>query len=204
MEKILLPFEKKLPSTDIKFLAVSEELVHHPVRELERLLNEPDRVPFHEKQFHILGQREKERLIDFMQRTKGQYLEQYDIAATRTRLGLVAEQCQKNIMETEDVLDLFRELIQQIKQCANAISNKSGLKVTFNDEAIDWILSHKTLTPEAIKELCGGLLKSFEYGLELLSQKKQFTEVVIPVAGLESPDTFINELVAKSFIEKKT
>ena len=202
MEKILLPFEKKLPSTDIKILAVTEELVHHPVRELERLLNEPDRVPFHEEQFHILGQREKERLIDFIQRTRGQYLQQHDIAATRTRLGLVAEQCQKKIMDTEDVLDLFRELIQQIKQCANTISNKSGLKVTFSDEAIDWILSHKTLTPEAIKELCGGLLKSFEYGFELLSQKKHFTEVVIPVAGLESPDTFINELVAKSFIEK--
>jgi endopeptidase Clp ATP-binding regulatory subunit ClpX len=204
MEKILLPFEKKLPSTDIKILAVTEELVHHPAGELERLLNEPDRAAFHEEQFHILGQREKERLIDFIQRTKGQYIQQHDIAATRTRLGLVAEQCQKKIMDTEDVLDLFRELIQQIKQCANTISNKSGLKVTFSDEAIDWILSHKTLTPEAIKELCGGLLKSFEYGFELLSQKKHFTEVVIPVAGLESPDTFINELVAKSFIEKKT
>jgi endopeptidase Clp ATP-binding regulatory subunit ClpX len=202
MEKILLPFEKKLPSTDFKILAVTEELVHHPARELERLLNEPARAPFHEEQFHIFGQREKERLIDFIQRTRGQYLQQHDIAATRTRLGLVAEQCQEKIMDTEDVLDLFRVLIQQINQCANTISNKSGLKVTFSDEAIDWILSHKPLIPGGIKELCGRLLKSFEYGLELLSQKKKFTEVVIPVAGLESPDTFINELVKQSFMEK--
>ncbi len=204
MEKILLLFEKKLPSTDIKFLAVSEELVHHPVRELERLLKEPDRAPFHEKQFYLYEQREKERLIDFMQRAKGAYLEQHDIAVTETRLSLVAEQCQKKIMDTEVALNLFRELIEQIKQCARAISDKSGLKVIFSDEAIDWVLSHKSLTPEAIKELCGDLLKAYEYGLELLSQKKKFTEVVIPVAGLESPDTFINELVARSFIEKKT
>ena len=107
-------------------------------------------------------------------------------------------------MDTEVALDLFRELIEQIKHCAQAISDKSGLKVTFSDEAIDWVLSHKPLTSEAIKQLCDDLLKAYEYGLELLSQKKKFTEVVIPAAGLESPDTFINELVAKSFIEKKT
>jgi endopeptidase Clp ATP-binding regulatory subunit ClpX len=204
IEKTLLHFEKKLPSTDIKFLAVTEELVHDPVRELERLLKEPDRVAFHEEQFYLYEQREKERLIEFMQRAKGTYLEQHDIAVTETRLGLVAEQCQKKIMDTEIALDLFRELIGQIRQCAHAISNKSGLKVTFSDEAIDWVLSHKSLTPEAIKQLCGDLLKAYEYGLELLSQKKKFTEVVIPVAGLESPDRFINELVARSFIEKKT
>jgi hypothetical protein len=44
-------------------------------------------------------------------------------------------------------------------------------------------------------------LSTFEYGFGLLNQKKHITEVIIPVAGLEFPDTFINDLVADSFKE---
>jgi ATP-dependent Clp protease ATP-binding subunit ClpX len=199
IERTLLPFEKKLPSTEIKFLAVTEELVHHPAGEFERLLNEPDRKAYHEEQFHKLAQRERERLVDFMLRTKGRYLDQHDIAATGTRLQLVAAYCQRKIMDTTDAIVFFGELVQQIKHCANTIANKSGLRVTFSDEAIDWILSREPLTTETITALCGRLLQTYEYGLDLMRQKKKFAEIIIPAAGLESPEKFINDLVAKSF-----
>jgi len=201
IERILLPFEKKLPSTEIKFLAVTEELVHHPVEEFERLLAEPGRKTFHEEQFHRLAQRERERLIDFIQRTKSRSLEKFDIAATKTRLELVAAQCQNKIMDTGEAIVFLSELIQQIKQCANTIANKSGLQVSFSDEAIDWILSREPLTAETIKTQCSRLLQTFEYGLDLIRQKDKIAEIIIPVAGLESPEKFINDLVAESFRE---
>ena len=42
MEKALLKFEKRFPSTDIKQLLVTRALVENPAGELERLLAEPE------------------------------------------------------------------------------------------------------------------------------------------------------------------
>jgi ATP-dependent Clp protease ATP-binding subunit ClpX len=201
IERILLPFEKGLPSSDIKFLAVTEELVHHPVEEFERLLNEPGCKTFHEEQFHRLARRERERLIDFLLRTKGRSLDQFEITTTRTRLELVATYCQNNIMDTGDAIAFFGELIQQIKQCANTIANKSGLRITFSDEAVDRILASEPLTAATIKTQCNRLLQAFEYGLDLIRQKKKLDEIIISQAGLESPEKFINDLVVESFKE---
>ena len=81
------------------------------------------------------------------------------------------------------------------------IANKSGIRVTFSDEAVDRILSSDPLTAETIKTQCNRLLQTFEYGLDLIRQKKQLDEIIIPVAGLESPEKFINDLVTESFKE---
>ncbi|NIS38731.1 hypothetical protein GWN91_06250, partial [Candidatus Saccharibacteria bacterium] len=47
MEKTLLPFEKKLPSTDIKFLSITSELVKNPQSELKRMLSDKDYLSYH-------------------------------------------------------------------------------------------------------------------------------------------------------------
>jgi endopeptidase Clp ATP-binding regulatory subunit ClpX len=199
LERILIPFERKLPSTAIRFLAVTPDLVEHPEEELARLLHEPERVAFHTEQFHLLARAERKRLVDFISQTKGAYLAAHPEIADAARLELIAQHCQKELMEITDGLRIFVDLIEQINKCTNSISIKCGLHVTFNDAAINWMLTHQPLTAEAIEKRCSSLLHAFEHGFGLLSQKKHITEVVIPVAGLEFPDTFINDLVAASF-----
>jgi ATP-dependent Clp protease ATP-binding subunit ClpX len=201
IEKILLPFEKKLPSTDIKFLAVTAEVVHHPTEELEKLLQDQDAKAFHREQYNVLAANERVRLVNCIQQTKESFWTANGVAATGTRLELVARHCQEEIVEISEGLDFVMELMRHISLCAKTISDKSGLNVSFSDEAIDWILSQQPPRPEAIKALCDKLLHTFEYGFGLLSQKKHITDVVIPVDGLEFPEKFINNLVAQSFRE---
>jgi len=201
MEKTLLPFEKKLPSTDIKYLAVTKDLVLNPSQELDRLLNDPTNKNYHKEHYQLLAQKELDRLVDFIHRTKKDYLKTYHIASTPSRLKLMATHCQKEILDISEVVDIFIDLIGQIRHCSETISNKSSIKVSFSDEAIDWILSRQLETAESIKSICNNLLNVFEYGLGLLKQKKGVDQLIIPVDGLESPEKFINDLVAESFKE---
>ncbi len=44
LEKVILPFEKKLPSSAIRHLAITADIVRDPEEELERLLKDPERA----------------------------------------------------------------------------------------------------------------------------------------------------------------
>ncbi len=199
MEKTLLEFEKKLPSTDIKYLAVSPEIVHHPREELEKLLKSSELQKHHEERFKFLAHVEYKRLVDFIQRTLGDYLETHDMLPTVARIALMAQQCQSENSDPRDVCDHFIDLIKTVDQYAEKISKNCGIKVVFDEDAIDRILSKHTNRIVEIEEICRKLLHAFEYGLRLLSQKRGVEKVTIPAEGVDYPENFINKLVGEMF-----
>jgi len=199
MEKTLLPFEKKLPSTNIKYLAVTQELVKNPRQELARILSDNDHLALHEDQYHRLYQEERVRIKELIVQKRGEFLEEHGVALTPERMSIMAKQCQDEVLDIRDACDIFIEYVKHIKKCEKNISAKCGIHVTFSDEAIDRILERQPLNQEVIKSLCETLGTTFEYGLGLLEQKKGVDHVVIPGAGIDRPEQYISDLVRDFF-----
>ena len=199
MEKTLLPFEKKLPSTNIKYLAVTQELVKNPRQELARILSDNDHLALHEDQFHRLYQEERVRIKELIVQKRGEFLEEHGVALTPERMSIMAKQCQDEVLDIRDACDIFIDYVKHIKKCEKNISAKCGIHVTFSDEAIDRILERQPLNQEVIKSLCETLGTTFEYGLGLLEQKKGVDHVVIPGAGIDRPEQYISDLVRDFF-----
>ena len=199
MEKTLLPFEKKLPSTNIKYLAVTQELVKNPRQELARILSDNDHLALHEDQYHRLFQEERVRIKELIVQKRGEFLEEHGVALTPERMSIMAKQCQDEVLDIRDACDIFIEYVKHIKKCEKNISAKCGIHVTFSDEAIDRILERQPLNQEVIKSLCETLGTTFEYGLGLLEQKKGVDHVVIPGAGIDRPEQYISDLVRDFF-----
>ena len=199
MEKTLLPFEKKLPSTNIKYLAVTQELVKNPRQELARILSDNDHLALHEDQYHRLYQEERVRIKDLIVQKRGEFLEEHGVALTPERMSTMAKQCQDEVLDIRDACDIFIDYVKHIKKCEKNISAKCGIHVTFSDEAIDRILERQPLNQEVIKSLCETLGTTFEYGLGLLEQKKGVDHVVIPGAGIDRPEQYISDLVRDFF-----
>jgi ATP-dependent Clp protease ATP-binding subunit ClpX len=199
MEKTLLPFEKKLPSTNIKYLAVTQELVKNPRQELARILSDNDHLALHEDQYHRLFQEERVRIKELIVQKRGEFLEEHGVALTPERMSIMAKQCQDDVLDIRDACDIFIDYVKHIKKCEKNISAKCGIHVTFSDEAIDRILERQPLNQEVIKSLCETLGTTFEYGLGLLEQKKGVDHVVIPGAGIDRPEQYISDLVRDFF-----
>ena len=199
MEKILLPFEKKLPSTDIKFLAITQELVKNPQQELGRMLSNKNHLAFHEDQYHRLYQEEHVRFTDLIAQKKGKFLEEQGLPPSPERLSIMAKQCQDEVLDIRDVCEIFINYVKHIKKCEKNISEKCGIHVTFSEEAIDRILARQPLNQEVIKSLCETLNSTLEYGLGLLEQKKGVDHVVLPGACIDQPEQYINDLVRDFF-----
>jgi endopeptidase Clp ATP-binding regulatory subunit ClpX len=199
MEKTLLPFEKKIPSTDIRYIAITEELVKDPQKVLKQLLTDPEFLSANEDQYHRLYREEHDRIKELIQKKKRECLEDHGVKATPGRLDLMAKQCQDKVLDIRDISEMFVDHIQHIKECEKNISAKCGIHVTFSEEAIDRILEQYPQDQESIKSLCDNLGTTFEYGLGLLQQKKGLDHVVIPEDGIDNPEQYISDLVKDFF-----
>ncbi len=199
MEKILLHYEKKLPSTSIRHLVVDVEMVRSPAVVLERLLAEVGVQEDHRVRFEVLQAEEYERLIGFILKRMGNYLEDHQVLTTPKRLQLMAKESQEQDVDPREVCDAFILLIQAIHRSEAEISEKCGVKVTFSEEAVDRLLTREPRTVEAIQSSCAQILQAMEYGLRLMGQKKGIAQVVVPKEGVDMPERYINTLVGETF-----
>ncbi|MHB1226868.1 MAG: AAA family ATPase [Desulfurivibrionaceae bacterium] len=199
MEKILLYYEKKLPSTSIRHLVVDVEMVCSPGVVLERLLADPGVQADHRARFEALQAVEFERLTSFILKRMGNYLEDHQVLTTPKRLQLMAKESQDQDVDPREVCDGFIRLIEAIHGSEAEISEKCGVRVSFNDEAVDQILTRELRTLENIQAACAHIFQAMEYGLRLMGQKKGVSQVVVPKEGVDMPERYINTLVGEAF-----
>lgn len=199
VENILLPFEKTLPSTDIRFLAVDAAVVKDPEAELQRLLTDPECRRRHEERFRQLKEAEFGRMVEFLKEKKAGCLLRFGLTVTGERLAMMAKQIVEESCDTDAVCDFFASLVTHIKEWEMTLAERCQVKVTFDEAAIDHILALQPRTLETIDALCQRLLQFMEYGLRLIRQKQEVQELVIPAAGVADPEKFINELVEKAY-----
>jgi len=199
MEKILLHYEKKLPSTGIRYLVVDVEMVRSPAVVLERLLADAEVQAEHRTRFEALQATEYERLTDFILQRMGGYLEDHQVLATPKRLQLMAKESQDHDVDPREVCDTFIMLVKAIHGSESEISEKCGVRVSFNEEAVDRLLSREPRTIETIQSACAQIFQAMEYGLRLMGQKKGVAQVIVPKEGVDTPERYINTLVGETF-----
>ena len=199
VENLLLPFEKTLPSTEIKFLVVNAALVKDPEAELQRMLTNAACRRRHQEDFDKFKKVESARLVAFLQGKKAGYLTRLGISVTPARLQMIAAQIVEETCDADAVCDLFGSLITHIKSWQQTIGDKCQVKIVFDETAIDHLLSLRPRSPQTIDDICQKLLQFLAYGLPLMRQKQAISELVIPATGVADPEKFINELVEKTY-----
>ncbi len=199
MEKVMLPFEKRLPSTEINFLVVSREMVLQPQAELERLLAEPELLRAHRQRYQKLSEEELNALLAFLGQSRADCFRRPEIVGTPARLQLLAKMCQKENIDSHEACEAMTELVGYIRESEIQFSNDEIL-ISFTEEAIDRILERAPRTKKAVRAICEKVVKACDYGLRLLSQKKDVHEVAITAEGVDNPEKFINDLVEKNFL----
>ena len=107
--------------------------------------------------------------------------------------------CQSENLDSHEACELLVELVGYIWECEEDFSNDDIL-ITFSEEAIDRILARAPRNRKMVRAICEKIIKTCDYGLRLLSQKKDIHEVVVTAEGVDDPEKFINQLVEKSFL----
>ena len=194
IESVLIPFEKKLPSTTIDKLSVTEELVLNPQAVLEKLLNTYQSSEWVEL-FEKIEQQEEAHLIEYIEENKQNIENRHEIEMTPSRIKLAAKLFSQYIMDIGSIIDKIKNSYEQIKKIEGYFGQTHDLIIHFEEDTIDYIIQQYLCSSISIDAFYRQLNKEFEYGLKLVREKSGKKEFSLPLDAILNPDLYLEKLI---------
>jgi ATP-dependent Clp protease ATP-binding subunit ClpX len=197
VERFLLGFEKRLPSTKVRRFAASRDVIEHPDQWLAKLETEPDH-PEMQRVFEKIREEEQETLIGYVNDNKAHLSDKFGLPLTPMRARLIAEYYAAHTTDISGVFDRFTHFYEQIKTIEMQFLKKNGINIVFEEEAIDHIIEQWLHASPDLDAIYNRLSADLEYGLKLVREKTGRNRFFLTRQALESPEAFIAELLKRT------
>ncbi len=197
-EKVLVTFEKALPSTDIRFLLVTPEVVQDPHGELQLILadrNSPER----KARFEAAKAKELEALRAFVEERAEEFRRKSGLELYEKRVTILSQLYLNNISDMNTAFDDFKEMYHRIKMEEASLLEKLDVSITFSEGAIDEIIRQSVEDDKDGTALVLDLAKKLEYGLKLIKDRTGENTFTIPEDAVTNMEQYINELIKRSY-----
>ena len=103
----------------------------------------------------------------------------------------------------KSVLDAIKEdarkEIRDIKEYEKDFENRYGMKISFDSDAVQYLIQHSREKNLSVTHLCAEILQSFEHGLKLISQNTGQSEFLITKTILVHPRQSLEKMVKESY-----
>jgi ATP-dependent Clp protease ATP-binding subunit ClpX len=198
VEKILIKFEKRLPSTDIRKFVVTRALVGDPERGLERLLEDPSDPEMLGK-FEALLSKEKMGLKESILRRESEFKKRYGMVFREGRIDLIVNRMIEKGYDVNAASEEVVEVQRQVEEFERDFQRRTGIDLQFSEEAI-----HR-VTEVILKEEGKGaaffskLSKDFEYGFELIRDKTGQREFIVTRETVDDPEGYLNRMIREIY-----
>ncbi len=194
VEKSLIKFEKKLPSTSINQLLVSREVVLNPETELERLLSDPEN-PKTKAAFLDAWDKEQKTLIERLKEKSSEFTARFDSGLTEFRMKLAAGRCLELVQDFPRSLEEVWQMIRQVREYELRFFERFGISLKFSEDGIDAVLQKAIESKVSVWSICENLSKDFEYGFKLVQEKTGRNQFIITPEAVSNPEGYIQQLI---------
>ncbi len=198
IERVLIPFEKRLPSLGANFLVVTQELIEDPQGMLASF-ESSFRSPEWEARYLKALEEENQRIKDFISQKKAPFLKGHGLKLTPERLDLAVKLHRRDDLDVHQALEELFILMRQVKNYERSFERRTGFKVVFSEEAIDRILRHIIEMDQGVYAYCDRIVNLLEYGLRLINERTGKNRFLIPPEAIEHPEQYLNRLVQESY-----
>jgi ATP-dependent Clp protease ATP-binding subunit ClpX len=198
VEKVLIKFEKRLPSTGIPKFVVTREVVENPERELERLLQDPSN-PDMQAKFEMLLSREKAALKTSILSREAEFKKRYGIIFRENRITIIVNRMIEKGYDVNTVFEEAVEIQRQVEEFEMNFKRRNGIYLQFNEEAIDRISEMILNEDGKAAAIFSRLSKDYEYGLELISDKTDQKEFIITRGAVDNPEGYLDRAIREIY-----
>jgi len=197
VERVLLKFEKRLPSTTIRKFVVTREVVEDPDRELERLLLEPLNPEMLAK-FEGLLSEEKIALKQSIRGREGEFQKRYEMVFSEGAIDLIVNRMVEKGFDVNTVFEEVAEAQHRVNELQRDFLRRHGIRLHFEEEAI------RRITEIALEEeendhltcsVCVRLSKGYEHGFRLIRDKTGQNDFVITREAVDDPEGYLNRMI---------
>ena len=194
VEEALLPFEKRLPSTKIRRMAVTVELISKPEEGLYHLEQAVDDSA-ERMVFDRIAREEIINVIAYLIRNKARLEAAHGVPITAKRADLMAEFYSRHAVDIEGVFKKFRYLYNQIKTIEMRFLKNDALSIVLEEDAIDYFMALWKHQEMDLDKVYNQLYNSFQHGLKLVREKTGRNRFFITRQAIEAPEDFIRMLI---------
>lgn len=197
IERVLLPFEKKLPSTGVSFVVITPEVVLDPAGELERFLSQPESTDRMTAYQEIVKQ-EKARIYRQIVQ-KSHYISSYPLVFTDERVDIALDHHIRTDQAIETIFDDIILLYNQVRVFEDDFFEKHGLKIHYDDEAINEIIRKALQRDLTAVALCKEISADYDYGFKLIHERSGQKQFILPRKAVLQPDTYLDDLIREHY-----
>ncbi|MBC8462062.1 MAG: AAA family ATPase [Deltaproteobacteria bacterium] len=198
IENVLIPFEKKLPSTRLKKILVTPELVENPETQLRLLLKNPD-DPEMSKRFERATKKELENIKEYISRRADDFQKKSGLEIYERRMDLIAGLYLKTTSNINTAFDDFIEMYNEVKLEEASLLEKMDVNISFDESAVDEIIDQAIKTGQGAGALALQLVKKLEYGLNLVRDRSGIENFTINDEAVTDMENFVNNLIKKFY-----
>jgi ATP-dependent Clp protease ATP-binding subunit ClpX len=197
IEQVLLPFEKKLPSTQVAKFPVTKAVTKDPQRALERLLDPAENEKI-AKEFTRIAQDEIDALKTYLESNQTHLAAKHNLTLTPSRIELIAQHYAKKVMDVSRVVKNIKSFYDQTKQIELYFYKNHDINVVLEDDAIDYIIETGINTSVTFDDMYQKFCTDFELGLKLAREKTGRSRFYITRKALLEPEDFIRDLIKEA------
>ena len=198
VEKVLIQFEKHLPSTEIKQLLVTPELVENPKGELELLkteYNNPERI----ERFEKMKKEELENIAGFIARREKDFRHLAGMELNQDRRELIGEIYLNTTTDINTAFEDFKGMYKQVRDEEILLAEKLDISMSFDDGAVDELIRQSIESNREPGPLASYVAKKLEYGLKLVKDRSGIEHFIISRDAIADMEKYINNLLKKYY-----
>ncbi len=198
VEKILVGFERVLPSTDVRRFTVTEELALNPRPFLDQMLADeyhPSRCEI----FEDVDSMEREELLNELESRSPEFIQCYGKALSREALELVVESAVKRGLSADTVYKRYLKLEKDVKTFEEEFDRVYGIRIRFSDEALRELIRLSLDGSEAPLIVCRKIFQNYHHGLKLVMERSGSTEFEIPKIAVTDPERYLNDIIQETY-----
>ncbi len=194
VERALLPFETRLPSTGIRKFPVTVDVIQNPRAALERLGQDAGRLDA-EQTFERLREAEKDAIRAYIRDNRRILADRYNLSLTPSRLDILATSYANQIMDIGQVFERVKSSYDAIKKIELDFFKAHDINIVLEEDAIDFVMEQLVDKVVTLEAFARQLAADFELGLKLVVEKTGKHRFFLNRQALREPERFISGLI---------
>jgi endopeptidase Clp ATP-binding regulatory subunit ClpX len=197
VERALLPFERRLPSTSIRMFPVTEAVIRDSETALAEMLAGPHGEVM-QNTFARLVDEEERFIKGYLRNNTGRLAEKFSLTMTPARINTVAHYYTRHAVDVSTALRQIRSYYDEVKKIELYFFKNHDINIVLEEDAIDFIIEKFVTSDMHLDEFYKELNLNFEHGLKLVREKTSNNRFFITRQALIDPEGFVRNLLARS------
>jgi ATP-dependent Clp protease ATP-binding subunit ClpX len=198
VEKVLVGFERVLPSSDVERFAVTDELVQNPRKLLGEIL-ENENHPIRSDVFERIDSQERSEMMRDLEAMRAELEGQFGKVDKPWAAVAVVEACASQGLSLESMYKRLVRVIREIHTFEQSFETQFGITIRFSDDALEELTRLVLNGSEEALIVCRKIFQNYHHGLKLVMERTQDPEFIITKEAVRDPERFLNELIQKTY-----